>query len=70
MKMIEVKNENNEIVGYVSRFRGAAFANYATAYTPLDINKYPISGVNSLNSLDSAIDVVLNYVNDCQLIRI
>lgn len=59
MKMIEVKNRNNEIVGYVSRFRGPAFANYATAYTALDINKYPISGVNSLNSLDAAIEIVI-----------
>lgn len=60
MKMIKVENENNEIVGYVSRFRGPAFANYATAYTALDINKYPISEVNSLNSLESAIEVVLD----------
>lgn len=58
--MIEVKNDKGEIIGYVSRFRGAAFTNYATAHTALDINKKPISGINCLPSLKDAIEIVKN----------
>jgi hypothetical protein len=57
---IEIKDQNDIIVGYVFRFRGAAFTNFATAYTPLDVNGNPLPG-NCQPSFEAARQKILSH---------
>jgi hypothetical protein len=55
---IEIKDQNDKIVGYVFRYRGPSFADFATCYTPLDLNGNPLPSC-TLVSFEKAKNIVL-----------
>jgi hypothetical protein len=57
---IEIKDQSDKLIGYVLRFRGAAFTGFATAYTPLDVNGNPLPG-NCHPSFKAARQMVLSH---------